>query len=429
MPRPIDATAFVADSLPLLSVVMPSLNQGRFLAEAVHSVLDQPVDGVELVVVDGGSTDDTVEQLAALAAQYPGRLRWTSEPDDGPAQAINRAVALARGAVIGWLNSDDLYVPGAIRRALDHLAEKPAHVMVYGEATHVDVDGDLIGPYPTQGPQTPVAEFANGCIICQPTVFVRREVWIEVGGLDEGLRTAFDFDLWLKLFKAYPGRIGYLPQLQARSRLHEGGITMRMRERVALEGMQLIHRRLGVAPPGWLLTHFDELCADHPFQPEPVHLVDAMRRLVDKAAPWMAPDAAQMLRQRIATDWPLQLATPNVYVDVHPDGWAGDVLEVRLRQPDLPYSAVVLRCRHASPVGGALRIETTTPGLAPQHIELMGAGWFNIVLPVDRADQLAGARVSYRVVCRDTFVPAQVDAGSTDSRELAFLVEGCETVR
>jgi hypothetical protein len=419
-----------ADSLPLplLSVVMPSLNQGRFLAEAVRSVLDQPVEGIELVVVDGGSADDTVEQLAALAAQYPGRLRWNSGPDDGPAQAINRAVALARGSVIGWLNSDDLYEPGAIQRALDHLAGKPADVMVYGEATHVDVDGHLIGPYPTQGPQTTLAEFSNGCFICQPTVFVQRDAWAAVGGLDESLRTAFDFDLWLKLFKAYPGRIGHLPQLQARSRLHEGGITMRMRERVALEGMQLIHRHLGVAPPGWLLTHFGELCAAHPFQPEPVKLVDAMHRLVDQAAAWLAPDAMHMLRQRIATDRPLQLATPHVYVDVHPDGWAGRVLEVRLRQPDLPYSAVVLRCRHASPVGGALRIEVTTPGLTTQHIELMGPGWFNIVLPVAKADQLAGARVTYRVVCQDTFVPAQVDAGSADWRQLAFLVEGCEPV-
>jgi hypothetical protein len=419
-----------ADSLPLplLSVVMPSLNQGRFLAEAVRSVLDQPVGGIELVVVDGGSADDTVEQLAALAVQYPGRLRWTSGPDDGPAQAINRAVALARGAVIGWLNSDDLYEPGAIQRSLDHLAGKPADVMVYGEATHVDVDGNPIGPYPTKHPQTPLAEFANGCFICQPTVFVRRDAWEAAGGLDESLRTAFDFDLWLKLFKAYPGRIGHLPQRQARSRLHEGGITLRMRERVALEGMQLIHRHLGVAPPGWLLTHFAELCAEHPFQPEPVQLADAMHRLVDQAAAWLAPDAVHMLRQRIANDRPLQLATPHVYVDVHPDGWAGRVLEVRLRQPDLPYSAMVLRCHHASPVGGALRIEVTTPGLAPQHIELMGPGWFNIVLPVAKADQLAGARVTYRVVCQDTFVPAQVDEGRGDTRELAFLVEGCEPV-
>ncbi len=407
---------------------MPSLNQGRFLAEAVRSVLDQPVDGVELVVADGGSVDDSVEQLAALAAQYPDRLRWTSGPDDGPAQAINRAVALARGAVIGWLNSDDLYEPGAIQRALDHLAEKPADVMVYGEATHVDVAGVLIGPYPTKGPQTPLAEFANGCFICQPTAFVRRDAWDAVGGLDEALSTAFDFDLWLKLFKAYPGRIGHVAQLQARSRLHAGGITMRMRERVALEGMQLIHRHLGSAPPAWLLTHFAELCAEHPFQPEPVRLADAMHRLIDQAAPWMAPDAVQMLRQRIATDRPLRLATPHVYVDVHPDGWAGRQLEVRLRQPGQPCSAIILRCRHAAPAGGPLHIEFTTPGCAPQGLELMGPGLFNIVLPVAAADRIKDARITCRVLCEDTFVPSKADPGNGDTRELAFLVEGCDLV-
>jgi hypothetical protein len=135
-----------------------------------------------------------------------------------------------------------------------------------------------------------------------------------------------------------------------------------------------------------------------------------------------------MLRQRIANDRPLQLATPHVFVDVYPDGWAGRVLEVRLRQPDQPYSAIVLRCRHAAPVGGALHIEATAPGLAPQRLELIGPGLFNIVLPVAASEQLAGARVVYLVTSQDTFVPAQVDAGSGDPRELAFLVEGCELV-
>ncbi len=414
------------DLAPTVSVVMPSLNQGRFLGAAVRSVLDQAVAGLELVVVDGGSVDGSLSQLAALAAQYSGRLRWASAPDDGPAQAVNRAVAMAGGQVIGWLNSDDLYEPGAIQRALDHLAKFPANVMVYGQASHVDAAGAAIGPYPTQGPETAFAEFANGCFICQPSVFVRRAAWAAVGGLDEGLRTAFDFDLWLKLFKAYPGRIGCLPALQARSRLHEASITLRLRQSVALEGMAVVHRHLGAAPPHWLLTHFAELCELHPFQPQSVDLPGAMHELVDKAAQYLAPGAEQLLRSRIMEDKPLQLATPNLFASIYADGWAGAVMALRLRQPALPCTAIALHCRHANPCGGRLRIEITAPDTAVLVVEIDQPGPFEIVVPA--ADQRPGARAVYRVVSQGCFVPAEVEAGSSDTRRLAFLLDQCRLI-
>jgi glycosyltransferase involved in cell wall biosynthesis len=98
---------------PVLSVVMPSLNQRAFIGEAVRSVMAQAIDGLELVVQDGGSLDGTLDELAALSAEFAGRLRWASAPDAGPAEAIHRAVLAARAPVVGWLNSDDLYTPGA----------------------------------------------------------------------------------------------------------------------------------------------------------------------------------------------------------------------------------------------------------------------------------------------------------------------------
>ncbi len=92
---------------------MPTLNQRAFIADAVRSVFAQDLPGLELVVADGGSCDGTPSLLAELAEQHPGRLRWVSAPDSGPAAAVNRAVALAEGEVIGWLNSDDCYTLGA----------------------------------------------------------------------------------------------------------------------------------------------------------------------------------------------------------------------------------------------------------------------------------------------------------------------------
>ena len=273
-----------AAACPPLSVVMPTLDQAAFLREAVASVLAQGIPGLELVVQDGGSRDGTQAILAELAAAHPGVVHWVSEPDDGPADAVNKALARARGTIVGWLNSDDLYAPGAAARALQAFADRPEQVMVYGEGEHVDVGGRFIARYPTRGTDTPLAAWADGCHICQPTAFFRREVPATIGTLDTTLRTAFDYDFWLRLLKACPGRIGFVPEVQARTRLHAGAITLRLRERVALEGVQVIHRHIGPAPAHWLLTHFDELMRELPSgsaEAPGLHML----RLVQRAEP------------------------------------------------------------------------------------------------------------------------------------------------
>lgn len=410
---------------PPVSVVMPSLNQAAFLAAAVQSVFEQGVEGLELVVVDGGSTDGSLTELAALAVQFPGQLRWCSVPDDGPAQAVNRAVEWARGAVIGWLNSDDLYAPGAVQRALQHLAQSPDDVMVYGEAEHVDGAGTRIEAYPTRPPSTPLEAYAEGCHICQPSAFFRRDAFLALGGLDGSLRAAFDFDLWLRFFKAYPGRIGFVPELQARSRLHAGSITMRFRERVALEGMQVVHRHLGTAPGHWLLTHLEELCTAHPFHAERKDLDAELQRLLLAAEPWMAADGVLGLRQCLQADRRLQFATPHFFASVYEDGWAGATLDLRLRQPQSPFAAIELIGRHAAPGGRPLRLRVLAPDGEVQALEVDPGpfGW-----RLDLAEQRPGAQLLYRVNCPDAFVPALWEPGSQDRRSLAFLLDGCRLV-
>lgn len=106
-----------------------------------------------------------------------------------------------------------------------------------------------------------VSQFAEGCFICQPTVFTRRTLWQLLGPLDGNLKAAFDFDYWLRAFVAFPDRIGFVDVVQAYSRLHAGCITVRMRRTVALEGMQVLARHLGSAPKEWLLTYVNELLA------------------------------------------------------------------------------------------------------------------------------------------------------------------------
>lgn len=245
-------------SQPLVSVVMPSMNQCAFIEASIRSVLTQSYSNLELIVADGGSTDGTQALLEVVAA-HDRRVVWFSECDSGPAQALNRALSRVRGTLIGWLNSDDLYVPGAVDRAVKAFGEQREWVMVYGEAEHIDVDGKVLNRYPTLPPSASVYRFPDGCFICQPTVFFRRTLNVLLGPLDETLKTAFDFDYWIRAFKVFPDRIGMIDQVQAQSRLHENCITMSQRKKVMLEGMSVLSKHFGVAPVHWGLTYFSEI--------------------------------------------------------------------------------------------------------------------------------------------------------------------------
>jgi glycosyltransferase involved in cell wall biosynthesis len=245
-------------SLVLVSILMPSFNQRHFIEMAINSILEQSYSKIEIVIADGGSTDGTVEFLTELG-QQDSRVRWFSEADSGPAQALNRALKRARGTVIGWLNSDDLYTDDAIERAVGFFNQHPNYLMVYGHGEHINVDGQIIDIYPTLLPETPYTQFSEGCFICQPTVFFRRPMALLVGNFNETFKTAFDFDYWMRVFNLIPTRIGFIDAVQAQSRLHDNCITLRMRETVITEGMRILFQHLGYAPKEWFLTYVNEL--------------------------------------------------------------------------------------------------------------------------------------------------------------------------
>lgn len=233
---------------------MPSLNQAAYLDNAMESVLSQSHPNLELIVADGGSTDGSLE-LLALRQSRDGRLRVLTGPDTGPAEAINKALHHARGTVIGWLNSDDLYSFDAVARAVAALHARSDLVMIYGHGQHIDSKGDAMDAYPTLSPRASIDAFQDGCFICQPTVFFRRTLFAMLGDLDESLKTAFDFDLWLRAFQGFPERIGFVDAVQAYSRLHEDCITLRLRRAVALESMAVLARHLGHAPTHWIRSY------------------------------------------------------------------------------------------------------------------------------------------------------------------------------
>ena len=244
-------------AMPMVSVIMPSMNQNAFIADSVKSVLSQNYSNLELIIIDGGSTDGTIECLARQQA-LDSRLRFFSEPDTGPANALNKALLKTRGTIIGWLNSDDLYTPEAIKYAVKTIIDG-AFMMVYGEGQHIDANSNVLNDYPSLPPSAPVSKFMDGCFICQPTVFFKRTFPLLLGNLDENLKTAFDFDYWMRAFLAFHHRIGFVDRVQAYSRLHEDCITMKMRQQVIIEGMQVLERHLGYAPKEWVLTYINEI--------------------------------------------------------------------------------------------------------------------------------------------------------------------------
>ena len=186
--------------MTLVSIVTPSLDQARYLREAIESVEAQTHPQIEHVVVDGGSTDGTLDIL-----REHERVRWVSEPDRGQSDALNKGFALARGEVLGWLNADDAYLPGAVAEALAAL-ESTGAGLVYADVTRVDDDGvnpRRIRSRPTFDLWT---EVNTGCGIYSPAVFFTREALEAAGPIDESLHLTMDYDLWLRIGKRFPVR-------------------------------------------------------------------------------------------------------------------------------------------------------------------------------------------------------------------------------
>ena len=194
------------------------------------------------------------------------------------------------------------------------------------------------------------------------------------------------------------------------------------------EGDHLLHGGAGVvglrAQPHGRAEDFAERCATHPFDAEAVDLRVDLARLVDAGSAYLSDEGERVLRQRLADDRALQLATPHLFAPVYSDGWAPPVLELRVRQPTLPCAAVRLHGRHAHPRAGRLRLEVHAPDGDTLRLEVARNGPFELTLPL--ADRRSDARLLLRISSEGGFVPAECEPGSSDTRELAYLIETIE---
>lgn len=226
---------------PRVSIVTPSFNQGRFLEATIRSVLEQDYPNLEYIVIDGGSTDESVE----IIQRYQDRLAyWVSEPDEGQTDAINKGFARATGEIFAWLNSDDLYRPGAVREAVTYLLSHPEIGMVYGDADYIDESGKIIGRFPAA--QTDYRRLLRGYVhIPQQAAFFRAKLWRMVGPLDPTFYFAMDYDLWVRIAALTP--IRYHPRRWAAFRIHGGAKTTLADDRCWPE-MIRVYRRHGGGP-------------------------------------------------------------------------------------------------------------------------------------------------------------------------------------
>jgi glycosyltransferase involved in cell wall biosynthesis len=378
------------DAKPSVFVVTPSFNQAEFLRDTIDSVLGQDYENLQYFVADGGSTDGSVEILKS----YGDRLRWVSEPDGGQAAAINAAWKRSDAEIVAWLNSDDTYLPGAVGKAVGYLLEHPEAAMVYGNAWYTDRLGRRTEPYPTK-PFDPV-RLRGDCFICQPSAFVRREVFRVIDLPDPGLHYCLDYDLWIRLSKRFA--VGYLEEYLATSRMYEDNKTLGQRDAVYEELIRVVRKHYGQVARNWSVGF-----AHH-----------ATGKLVRRFF-WYLPS----FLQRLAHGAIMRRYTKNHDFGSPPyeDGWAACRTEITV-DPDEDGGVVVEADSPYWPYLRKLVVRVEHEGRVIAEHKVARRGAFRLAFRVP-SRRPAPARLT--LCANRTFVPKALGA-SEDGRMLSFRI-------
>ena len=383
---------------PLVSVVTPSYNQGRFIRATIESVLSQDYRNLEYIVMDGGSTDET----AAIVGEYGSRLVFVSKADRGQAHAINEGFGLAKGKVLAWLNSDDVFLPGAVGAAVRALNCNPDAGLVYGDGYLIDVAGNVTGRFPhTREPDLWRLVHLSDYIL-QQSVFFRREALDDVGYLDESLHYGLDWDLLIRIGFKY--RLAYVSQNlgclreYAEAKSSSGGVG-RVRE---LHSMLRKHTAL-LLPPGSVVYGLDTYS-------------QLACRAIRRRTPRFLGPAGSLLENAV------RFAAGNIVgrtlfhaQGLYADGWAGKTLLYMLRsgcrsvfiEGSVPQDVRQIREQ-------SLRLECNGRRIGRYAV---GPGEFKIKIEVP--SDLTGQPLRLRIVARRSFVPSR-SPWKGDRRRLAF---------
>ena len=201
--------------LPKITVITPSLNQGKFIERTIKSVLNQKYPHLEYIVIDGGSTDGTLDILK----KYEKHLQWISAPDTGQSNAINKGFRMATGEIVAWLNSDDTYLPHALKTVGQYFAGHPDVMMVYGEGYIIDENDNRKCRFPFTEPKFDLWKLIYfSDYILQQATFMRRSIFETITLLNEDLHYGMDWDLFIRIGKRFP--VEYIPDYLACIREH-----------------------------------------------------------------------------------------------------------------------------------------------------------------------------------------------------------------
>ena len=387
-------------TLPLVTIITPSLNQGRWIGETIESVLGQQYPHVEYVVLDGGSCDNTLDVLRS----YDGRLAWASGPDGGQSAAINKGFRAARGEIVAWLNADDTYLPGAIGAAADHFMNHPECAMVYGEGYRIDENSRLIGRFAATEPLNLWKLTYLSDYILQQSVFMRRHAVESVGYVDETLHWAMDWDLFLKIGQRF--RIDYLPVYLGNIREHRSAKTASGGRRRLAELARVMRRHGNRRYPPGLFTYGIDI------------YVSALFRAVDRLPPRLS---AKIRRRRWIIERPAYRLVDRLLTHsqgVYPDTWLAARARMRLVGSSRMTTIRMVGTRPALPeMAEWIHIEVCAEGVSLGTQDVAGPGDFNLVWEVPTALR-TDEPLNVEIRCRPTF-RLRRPAGGEDQRTLS----------
>ncbi|MDD6070067.1 MAG: glycosyltransferase, partial [Clostridiales bacterium] len=395
---------------PLVSVVTPSYNQGKFIETTIKSVLAQDYPNLEYIVMDGGSSDETI----SILQKYSDKIRWYSEKDRGQADAVNKGIRLAKGKIIGWLNSDDTYLEGAVSEMVDYLKTHPDTDMVYGEGYYTDKDGNITERYLTEKYNR--KRLAEMCIICQPTAFFTKEIVERVGMLDVEHQLSMDYELWMRIAKV--GKIAYIPDYIATSRMYEENKTLSRRKEVYEETCKAVKKHYGYVPINWIDGYADYIAEGTrgwKFHWEDIRLFVRFN-FSNPGYCWNGMKS--MLRSRCGGI--LRLHTAKQFTEQYPDKWLSKVYIHKIKVDDKK-KVIIISGIHNWPLKYKLKISVLLDNKIIHKFTVEELGEFTKEIHIPQNEQYVSER-ELKLVMNKTFCPARI-AKSEDQRELSFILD------
>lgn len=406
---------------PLVTIVTPSFNQGEFIKETIESVLNQDYPNIEYIVMDGGSTDNTVEILKS----YGDRIKWVSEKDNGQADAVNKGIRRANGSIIGWLNSDDTYLEGAVRKMVKYLKTHTDTDMVYGEGYYIDKNGNITERYLTE--KFNRTRLGEQCIICQPTAFFTKQIIEEVGMLDAEHQLSMDYELWMRIAKA--GKVAYIPEYVATSRMYEENKTLSRRDEVFEETIRAVKKHYGYVPITWINGYADYLCKGSrgkDYQRKNKILftkynISNPRFLFSKYSKYF------MAKYSRVKNWlsALRSAKEDAFTGKYVDGWLAKIYRTEVEEAD-NVQKIIIKGNHVWPLKKELVISCYLGGKLIGIEKIDSLGEFERTILLNK--RILQKNAELELCMNKIFCPAKMSK-SEDTRCLSFILRDLEIIR